>query len=222
ETDDLTIATNFGGDVTGTYNNLQIGATTIGATELASSGVTAGTYGAGVGTTSGFYPILTIDEDGRITSASTAVFNFENPLTFSNGLTRTSNSVTLGGALTTDTRIYDGSYEYLFFETGNGAIGIGMTNPTYKLDVNGGLRVGGTAVFNTVPTISNNNVLLTVSGGVLSQIDSTNWDTNETDDLTIATNFGGDVTGTYDNLQLGTGVVGATELASSGVTAGTY
>ena len=40
--------------------------------------------------------------------------------------------------------------------------------------------------------------------------------------LNTATSFGGDVSGTYDDLQLGTGVVGANELASTTVTPGTY
>ena len=47
-------------------------------------------------------------------------------------------------------------------------------------------------------------------------------DTNASDDLTTSTNFAGDVTGLYNNLQLGTGVVGAPELASTAVTAGSY
>jgi hypothetical protein len=47
-------------------------------------------------------------------------------------------------------------------------------------------------------------------------------DTNASDDLTTSTSFSGDVSGIYNNLQLGTGVVGATELASTAVTAGSY
>ena len=40
--------------------------------------------------------------------------------------------------------------------------------------------------------------------------------------LTTSSTAGGDLSGAFSNLQLGTGVVGAAELASSGVTAGTY
>ena len=61
----LTTATSFSGDVTGVYNNLQLGSAVVGATELASTAVTPGTYG---GATSS--PVITIDADGRITSAS--------------------------------------------------------------------------------------------------------------------------------------------------------
>ena len=44
-------------------------------------------------------------------------------------------------------------------------------------------------------------------------LDYSNWDTDKTDDLTTSTTFGGDVSGTYDNLQLGSGVVTTTEIA---------
>lgn len=47
-------------------------------------------------------------------------------------------------------------------------------------------------------------------------------DTNASDDLTTSTSFSGDVSGLYNNLQLGTGVVGPTELASTAVTPGSY
>jgi hypothetical protein len=42
-------------------------------------------------------------------------------------------------------------------------------------------------------------------------------DTDGSDDLTTATTFAGDVSGAYNNLQLGTGVVGQTEIATDGV-----
>lgn len=42
-------------------------------------------------------------------------------------------------------------------------------------------------------------------------------DTNASDDLTTATSFSGDVSGTYNNLQIGAGAVGNTELASTAV-----
>lgn len=61
----LTTATSFSGDVSGVYNNLQLGSAVVGAAELASTSVTPGTYG---GATSS--AVITIDADGRITSAS--------------------------------------------------------------------------------------------------------------------------------------------------------
>ena len=85
----LTTFTSFTGDVTGFYNDLQIGATTIGASELVDTAVTAGTYGANIASGTGYYPIFTVDADGRLTSASTVPFAYESPLTFGSGLTRT-------------------------------------------------------------------------------------------------------------------------------------
>src|SRR3990167_5021624 len=114
------------------------------ATELNETGITASTYGAVLsGGTSGFYPILTVDADGRLTSASTVPFTFESPLSFSNGLTRTTNSISLGGQITGDTRLYTGSgTEVFFIQQATGEIGIGTTNPSYKLDVAGSIRAG--------------------------------------------------------------------------------
>ena len=48
----------------------EVGAGSIGATELASSGLTAGSYGS-----TSAIPVITIDADGRITSASTATIS---------------------------------------------------------------------------------------------------------------------------------------------------
>jgi trimeric autotransporter adhesin len=94
---------------------------------LSSTGVTANTYGS---TTQ--IPVITVDAKGRITSASNQTISYENPLTFSNGLTRTVDAVALGGALTGNTRLYDASHEYLFFDTSTGMLGIGTTAPSEK------------------------------------------------------------------------------------------
>jgi hypothetical protein len=96
-----------------------------GALTLASTGVSAGTYGSGT-----TIPVITVDVKGRITSISTQAGAFESPLTFSNGLTRTANNVTFGGILTEDTRLYDASNEYIYFDTSSGMIGIGTTAPS--------------------------------------------------------------------------------------------
>lgn len=75
-------------------------------------------------------------------------------------------------------------------------------------------------------TVSSSGTVYTIDNGAVTSAKILDG-TIATGDLaftpvTSTTNFGGDVSGTYNNLQLGTGVVGANELASSGVTAGTY
>src|SRR3989344_8915750 len=52
-------------------------------------------------------------------------------------------TVTLGGQITADTRLYAGSGTEIFFiQQATGEVGIGTTNPGYKLDVAGEIRAG--------------------------------------------------------------------------------
>jgi len=55
--------------------------------------------------------------------------------TAGNGLTLDGSEFDLGGLITGDTRLYDASYEYLYFDTATGYVGIGTTDPAYTLDV---------------------------------------------------------------------------------------
>lgn len=62
----LTTGTNFGGDVTGVYNNLQIAAGAVGQSELATvAGLSAGSYGG-----ANSIPVVTVDTKGRVTAIS--------------------------------------------------------------------------------------------------------------------------------------------------------
>lgn len=78
---------------------------------------------------------------GRL-SIATAGTDYENLLTFSNGLTRTVNAVKLGGTLTAATDIPLGGFNLTFSGTGN--VGFGRTNPAMTLDVAGNATVSGT------------------------------------------------------------------------------
>lgn len=92
------------------------------------------------------------------------------------------------------------------------ALTITGTSSPFTLDISGGTDVNfaaGTGI--TLSESPANTLVITNSG-----------DTDASNDLTTATSHSGDVSGTYDNLQLGTGVVGATELAATAVTAGSY
>jgi len=95
---------------------------------------------------------------GRLSVASAGA-DYEIPLTFSNGLTRTGTeaSVVLGGSLTQNTTITQGTYNMTynltssgdfevqdngataFFVRDDGNVGIGTNNPTYDLQVSGSI-----------------------------------------------------------------------------------
>ncbi len=68
---------------------------------------------------------------GRL-SIATGGTDFENPLTFNNGLIRSTNTVKLGGTLTANTDIPLGGFNLTFSGTGN--VGIGTAAPRTRLD----------------------------------------------------------------------------------------
>jgi|GEM_PF-311598 len=140
--DDLTNTTNFSGDVSGNFNNLQIGANAVGANELASAAVTG----------------AKIAQQGAITGQ---VLKW-------NGTTWLPQNDNAGGTSTT----------------------VAVTTP--------GLNITGNATL---------GYTLTNTG-----------DTNAADDLTNTTNFNGDVSGVYNNLQIGANAVGTNEVANNSIT----
>ncbi len=90
---------------------------------------------------------------GRLSIASAGT-DYEVPLTFSNGLTRTVNEVKLGGTLTADTDIPLAGFNLAFSGTGN--VGIGLTNPAYELDVVGDINITGSYLANGAPLTASN------------------------------------------------------------------
>lgn len=257
--DDLTTATSFSGDVSGAYNNLQLGTGVVGATELASTAVTPASY---------TLTSLTVDADGRITAASNGSevdgsISNEGSLTLAAGgaseswvfsntsgadtlifqagtnitLTETGNTIRIsasGGAadnlgnheatqdlnmnlfdiqevdtleIDNGTERYknwiEGTGGYLYWTYGNDE-----TQTTYPLRFasDGTARLGGADGYD-MPTANGS------SGNVMAS--------NGSGAVTFQAS-GGDVSGAYTNLQLGTGVVGPTELASTAVTPASY
>jgi hypothetical protein len=77
--------------------------------------------------------------------------------------------------------IFDGTVE-VFTILNGGSVGIGNSNPAYKLDVNGNVNIGGTATIGSVPLVSDNSQVLTVDSGVVKYIDTSSWDKDYTDD----------------------------------------
>lgn len=187
-----------------TFNvNLGTGITANGSNQisLTDTGVAASTYGSGTS-----IPSFTVDAQGRITSASQTLANFESPLTFNNGLTRTLNTVGLGGTLSSNVNLTVGNTSAFFINFTTGNIGIGNTATTSRLSVTGNasistsLSVGTTLSVGSIPSVSDNNRVLTSSAagsGILQYLDTTNWDKDTSNDLTSLTEGNYiDITGT--------------------------
>jgi len=107
-----------------------ISAGSVGSTELASSGVVAGIYG-----TSSQALVLTVDIDGRITSASTSSISISasqidsGTLSLARGGTGTS-TFSSGGLVFSDGSILTQDNSNLYWDNVNNALGIGTNNPT--------------------------------------------------------------------------------------------
>lgn len=101
-------------------------------------------YGSGTGVMS----TLGIGNNGYVLTSNGSVpqwsdlsTQFEGTLTFNNGLTRTGDTITLGGALTGTTNIALNTSDFIFSGAGN--IGIGTTTPFHKLSVVGDTNITG-------------------------------------------------------------------------------
>lgn len=174
-TNDLTASTNFSGDVSGLYNNLQLGTGVVGATEIASTAVTPGSY---------TNTNITVDADGRITAASNG--------TGSGGATDLSFSLdTLRSSTGTDVRIVAGTG----VSTSSSASAITITNTapdqTVALNAGSGISTSGTypnfTVTNTAPdqTVSISSGTGISASGTYPNFTVTNTgDTNAADDIT--------------------------------------
>ncbi len=275
--DDLTTATNFGGDVSGTFNNLQINANAIGATELANGAVTgakiaqqnatdgqvlkwntaSGTWlpqndiGGGTGDGWGSQTAVTgttLTGNGSATSPLNLA-----PQGASNGQVLKWNAtnstwipaqdlsastledlldVTTTGVINGQVLQWNGTqWAPTSPKTYSAGAGITIdaqnkiinTAPDVPLSLLGG---GATTVTGTYPNLTVTTPAaaaytagpgITVTGSSPNFTINNTGDTNAADDLTNATNFGGDVSGTYNNLQIGTDVIGSNEIANGSV-----
>ncbi|MFC1711732.1 tail fiber domain-containing protein [Patescibacteria group bacterium] len=61
-------------------------------------------------------------------------------------------------------------------------VGIGTTNPSYELDVNGSVNIGGTAFIGTAASVADNNIVLTLDSNEVKYIDTSIWDKDNTDE----------------------------------------
>ena len=130
-----------------------IAANAVGASEIAASGVTAASYGS-----SSAIPVITVDADGRITSATTAATSSTLTIAADSG---SNDTVTVG----TDTLTFAGTSNEIETTVSNNQIQIGLPdNPTVggNLTVTGNLTVNGstTTVSTANMTVEDNLIEL--------------------------------------------------------------
>jgi hypothetical protein len=147
----LTSNTGFGGDVSGTYNNLQLGTGVVGSTEVADNSLTATDLavnvvssldgvtndGGNIDLVAGSGIAITPDDaNNQITIASTA------------GGLGGSGTATQVAFFTAGTTI--GSDSNLYWDNTNKRLGIGTTGPSEKLDVAGNIRISNGQSIGTI------------------------------------------------------------------------
>lgn len=163
-------------------------------TELANTGVTPGTYGS-----SSLVPVITVDEDGRITSANTA---------------------TVAGVSDTYWTTANNTFT---IETADGGIFNTLISSFSTITVNGDITVTGNGEFNNIDV--NENIVVTGNGqftNVTVNEDIT-ANTGNIDDLTSNTaNIEALTANTISAQSLESGTIGVDVLTSNSVTTETF
>nr|MBP9690717.1 hypothetical protein [Candidatus Woesebacteria bacterium] len=118
------------GESVGNFTDLQIGSILLsapGTSSLTSGASLIGVYDGNFGVLVGQDVQSVLEDIDSQLSISAR--------TYENGLTDTGSVIKLGGQLTENTRLYDSSNEYLYFDTATGNVGIGTTGTSGKFQV---------------------------------------------------------------------------------------
>ncbi len=210
----LTTATTFGGDVSGTYNNIQLGTGVVTGVELEDLIPNpSGTYGNAT-----TVPVITVDINGRVTGVTPTSISFpaetdpvwtaaQSGTTTITGNWTFSNTITgdISGNAGTATALQTARNFSLSGDVTASAVSFnGTSDVTLTTTIANGAVTSAKILDGTIVPA---DVDLTASGWNFTTLQQ-----GGNNVLTTATTFGGDVSGTYNNIQLGTGVVTGVEL----------
>lgn len=204
--DSLAIKNQDFGDITVTNESWQIDAGVVGANELENTAIAPGTYGSGT-----VIPNITFDADGRATAGTNTAVTLSGDVTGTASATSIASGV-VGPTELENTAVTPGSYtntnltvdaDGRITAASNGSAGAGDIE---EVIAGAGLQDGGTSGAVTVNAYPR----------ALGSLDITE------DSLGIANANYGDITVNDEVWSINSGVVGATEIASTAVTPGSY
>ncbi len=140
-----------------------------------------------------------------IISVASGGSDFEAPLTFNNGLTRTTNTVTLGGPLTASTNIALSGFNHTF--SGMGRVGIGTITPANKFSVGAASQFQidsfGTIAAATGITSSGSIQFTSLASGIVKSTSGVLGIATAGTDYESALTFGNGLTRTSNAIALG-------------------
>jgi hypothetical protein len=124
------------------------------------------------------------------------------------GITANANDIELG--VMTEDWDQTGAYDIVLNNASSELKILESAGATYYATVDAGDLAG-----NTTYTLSGATGTIVTDSNAATELSS--WDQDSSDDLTTGTSFSGDVSGVYNNLQIGSEAVGTTELANDSI-----